>query len=266
MGRWAELARELERLLRLRTFPIALKLLMSEEEMDSIPRLRRFDHPTTFCQVLSLARTAGWTIGITTRDMEDVCVFPAVAGLAPPTEQDLTLAERVGYWLKTPEDGKKQGQTMYRIPVNGQKAIAVAPLAGEKFEPDMVLVYGNPAQLMTLSCGYLWTDYERLEFSFCGETACSDSIARCYVTGKPALTLPCLGERRMGCVQDDEIVIALPSKTVSKTVEGLAALSAVGIRYPTPFYGAEVDVSPNIRKVYGKKLRQWSKEQKSPGS
>ncbi|MEK7848358.1 MAG: DUF169 domain-containing protein, partial [Chloroflexota bacterium] len=193
MAQWADLARELEGLLHLRTFPLAWRRVRTVAELEAIPRLRRMDHPVTFCQVLTLARTAGWTVGVTAADMKR-CGFKTVSGLVAPTEEDLSGSRRAGYWVKTAEGARKQMSAMCRIPADGYQALALAPLAAEKFEPEVVIVYGNPAQLMMLCCGYQWTEYEKLTFHFVGETACSDSIAQCYVSGKPALTLPCYGE------------------------------------------------------------------------
>jgi len=259
MGKWADEARELETLLRLRTFPLAWRRVKTVAEMEKIPRVRRLDHPVTFCQMLTLARTAGWTVGLTAKDFPR-CGFKSVAGLVPPTEEDLSGIRRAGYWLKTPEDARKQMTSMCRIPADGYEAMVLAPLAAERFEPEVVIVYGNPAQLMMLCCGYQWTDYERLTFHFIGETACSDSIAQCYRSGKPALTLPCYGERRLGHAQDDELIIALPPAAVARTLEGLRGLFKVGLRYPIPYFGAEADASPTLERAYGEEALKARKE------
>lgn len=249
MGEWAERAKQLEELLRLRTFPVAWKRFQTRAQMEQLPRLRRLDHPVVLCQVFTLARTAGWTVGVVPEDLKH-CRFTIIGGLRPPDEEHRTLPHRVKYWVDTPEDAQKMSQSMHIIPADGYEAIAVAPLTAEKFEPDVVMVYGNPAQLTMLLCGLQRIDYARFDFSFVGESACSDHVARCYVSGKPALTLPCYGERRLGHTQDDELVVALPPHTVSKTIDGLKALRASGIRYPIAFYGAETDTSPTWLRAY----------------
>ena len=250
MGKWADEARELESLLRLRTLPIAWRRTKTVAEMEKTPRVRRLGHGVFLCQMLTLVRNAGWTVGLTVEDFPQ-CQFKFVGGLVSPTEEHLSGIRRAGYWVKTPEDARKQMAALCRIPVDGCQAVVLAPLAAEKFEPEVVIVYGNPAQLMMLCCGYQWTDYEKLTFHFIGETACSDSIAQCYVTGKPALTLPCYGERRLGHAQDDELVIALPPGAVARAIEGLRGLAKVGLRYPIPFYGSEGDASAPLERAYG---------------
>jgi hypothetical protein len=56
------------------------------------------------------------------------------------------------------------------------------------------------------------------------------------------LALPCFGERRYGCVQDNEIYLAIPPEPLAKAVEGLEKLVKNGIHYPIPFYGVLPEV------------------------
>jgi len=111
------------------------------------------------------------------------------------------------------------------------------PLAAGKFHPDVVLIYANPAQMMFLMNGLQFRDYERFQFFFIGEGSCADGLAQCYTTGKPALAIPCLGEREFGTVTEDEMVMALPPAMMAKAVEGLQALAARGIAYPIKYLG-----------------------------
>jgi dephospho-CoA kinase len=78
---------------------------------------------------------------------------------------------------------------------------------------------------------------------FCvGESSCADAIARCYLTGKPSLTIPCYGERRYGHAQDEDLVMALPAGMMEKALGGMEALYRRGVRYPITFAGAELNI------------------------
>ncbi|MBI4302021.1 MAG: DUF169 domain-containing protein [Chloroflexi bacterium] len=248
--KWADLARNLETFLRLRTFPLAWRRLEREEDLEKIRRVRRYQHRYTWCQAVTVARTAGWTVGITAKD-ENVCRFKNIAGLVPPSVEELSGRAFASYYLKTLEDAKKQAEATVRIPPDGYEAMVIAPLASEKFDPEVVVVYGNAAQMMFLGYALQWTDYERLQFFFVGEGACADSFAQCYISGKPALAIPCYGERRLGHVQDDELVMAVPANMGEKAVEGLRGLAAVNLKYPIPFFGTEADVSATLARAYG---------------
>ena len=91
-----------------------------------------------------------------------------------------------------------------------------------------------------------------MQFFSVGESACADAIAQCYLTDKPALTIPCYGERRYGHAQDDEMVMAIPHHYLEKIVEGLDQLYKRGIRYPISQFGAQVDPTPGLFGAYGK--------------
>lgn len=71
-------------------------------------------------------------------------------------------------------------------------------------------------------------------------------MAQCYITGKPALTIPCFGERRFGGVVEDELVLALPPEMMRKAVDGLQALWGRGLRYPIAYFGPECDPSAGL--------------------
>lgn len=246
MGRWLDSARELESLLRLRTFPLAIKRLKNQEDADRIAKVRRFDHRQTFCQVVGLCRTSGFTVVACPENMGEGCNY--VLGLSLKHN----WLKRVGVWFENKEAAEAQFAATPNMPREGHQAVVVAPLASEKFEPDIILVHGNPGQFHLLMCAYIYRDYFRWEFSFVGETACSDTIARAYNTGKPALSIPCYGQRRYGHVRDDELEMAIPPAMFDRGLEGLRWLSANGFRYPIPQWGTETDMTAGASVSYKK--------------
>jgi len=249
MPDWADLGTELENTLGLRTKIIAYRRLEQAGDLQKIRNVTRVDHFFTFCQVPFMVRVNGLTVGITQEDkLNQRC--KRLFGLKAATDKSMgaeaTLLSMT--WFGSPEEALKQQADYYRIPVG--RAVVLAPLTKEKFEPEVILVYGNPAQIMMLMCGLQKDKYERFWFSFIGEGACSDSLAQCYVTGKPALSIPCYGERAIGSVQDDEIVVALPPSELERATSGLRELSKVGLRYPISFIGPSLDPTPVLAKAY----------------
>ena len=71
-------AHDLERFLRLQTFPLAIKLLRSEDEIpaDAIRPRRDSGHQYNLCQTFALSRRNGQTIAMLTEDM--YCFEPVV--------------------------------------------------------------------------------------------------------------------------------------------------------------------------------------------
>jgi uncharacterized protein (DUF169 family) len=245
---WAVLSREMDCLLRLKASPVAYKRLEKAAELDKIPELVPLDRRASFCQVPAMVRTIGLTIGATRENFGDRCA--RINGLAPSTKEQVAWeAESFGHsWFANVEEARKQMAAYPLVPPG--EAIVLAPLAAGKFDPDIIMIYGNPAQMMLLMNGLQFKDYERFQFFFIGEGSCADGVAQCYTTGKPALTIPCMGERAFGAVTEDEMVMALPPRMMAKAVEGLQALKERGVSYPVKYLGPMCDPSPVLTMLY----------------
>ena len=245
---WAGLSQEMERLLRLKASPVAYKKLGKVAELDKIPEVMRLDRRASFCQVPALVRTMGLTVAATRDNFGERCA--RINGLAPTTEKQVAWEANAfaTTWFANLEEARKQMAAYPLVPPG--EAIVLAPLASGKFYPDVILIYANPAQMMLLMNGLQFKDYERFQFFFIGEGSCADGLAQCYTTGKPALAIPCLGERAFGAVTEDEMVMALPPGMMAKAVEGLKALKSRGIGYPIMYLGPLCDPSPVLMQIY----------------
>jgi uncharacterized protein (DUF169 family) len=127
----------------------------------------------------------------------------------------------------------------------------LAPTAYDPFVPDIVLIYGNPAQMSLMINAIQYDRFERMIFYSVGETSCSDVIGRCFVDRVPALSIPCYGERRFGHAADDELAIGLPAEGCARILSNLETLYKKGIRYPISQYGAQVSPHKALAAVYG---------------
>jgi len=247
---WEKPIRRMEQLMRLKSFPVAFKLLEDKEALSEIPFIRRINHKSTLCQLLNIVRNFDWTVGASLDDFMSV-MCPSIIGLTDIQEYMRDGTFRSIVWTKNRTDGKKYENSIPRIPVGKYEAVALAPLVYNPFDPDIVLIYANPAQMMLLINSLQFEDYEVMQFYCVGESSCSDAIARCYLTGKPSLTIPCYGERRYGHAQDDELVMAIPAGMIDKALRGMEALYRRGIRYPICYAGAETDVAYAFPASYG---------------
>ncbi len=247
---WEKPIRRMELLLRLKSFPVAFKMLEKKEELDKIPFMRRPENKMTMCQMITLVRNFDWTVGA---DLDNFLspMCPSIIGLTdvPDAVKDGTFRSIV--WVQTKEEGRKYEAAIPRIPLGKYEAVAMAPLVYNPFDPDIVLIYANPAQMILLINALQFQDYEVMEFSCVGESSCSDAIAKCYLTGKPSLTIPCYGERRYGHAQDEDLVMAIPAGMMEKALRGLEMLYRRGIRYPISYAGAESDVTKAFPAAYG---------------
>ena len=100
---WNQIVDDLNRLLRLRTTPIGMKLFATVEEMERIPKLRRPKSIHTTDQIVAQAARLGWTVGITAKDLVGAqCAV--VIGLQPADEGWLSGKQMAGVWYSTLED------------------------------------------------------------------------------------------------------------------------------------------------------------------
>jgi uncharacterized protein (DUF169 family) len=247
---WPDLLDRLNRLLRLRTTPIGMKLFARREEMESIPKIRRPKEVHTTDQIVGQAARNGWTVGITAEDLVGA-QCSTVIGLSPRSEQWLSGDRMTGVWYATADDAAAHQSAMDVVPFGQYEAMAVSPLASGRLNPpDICLIYATPAQMILFINGLQWTGYRKLEWGCVGESACADSWGRALATGEPSLSIPCFAERRYGGVMEDELLIALPPSFLPKTIAGLEALSRNGLRYPIAPYGVQNDARAGMGVSY----------------
>lgn len=249
---YKDAAEEIQKSVRLRTYPLGLKFFEKAEDMQQVPKIRLWPQKLSFCQLVTLARTSGWTLGLTAQSLGmPACLF--MLGLAPlPEEGVLDGQSSVGVWMKNQDDAARYQQALPRIPYGRHKAVALSPLTSDRLEePDLALIYGAPGQLHLLMNALQWEDYQRLNFYFTGEGSCADSLVECYTNHKPYLSVPCYGQRRFGHVQEDELELVVPPGQLPKMVDGLNNLRRAGTAsYPIVNYGPMVSPLPVITSVY----------------
>lgn len=250
---WPALVEALNRLLRLKTTPIGMKLFRTVEELEAVPRIRRPQAIHTTDQVVAQAARLGWTVGITNDDLVGA-QCGAVIGLHPQDEQWRSGRTMAGVWFETPEDAAAHQEAMDVVPYGAYTAMAVSPLASGRLDPpDIALIYATPGQMMIFINGLQWSGYRKFEWSVVGESACADSWGRALKTGEPSLAIPCFAERRYGGVLDDELLMALPPKYLPRAIAGMERLSKNGLRYPIPQYGIQSDARAGLAVSYGER-------------
>jgi uncharacterized protein (DUF169 family) len=250
-----QLAADLEKVLKLRSFPFGMKLFESEQDMAAIPRIRRPKNVHTTDQIVAQAARLGWTVGVTADDLVGA-QCRAVIGLGPQDEEWRSGKSMVGVWYATPEDARAHQAAMHVMPSGKWRALAVSPLSSGRLDPpDIVLFYATPGAMMYFINGLQWSGYRRFDWSVVGESACADSWGRALATRQPSLSIPCFAERRYGGVLDEEMLMALPPELLAQALKGMQALAANGFRYPFPQYGIQQDVRDGMAASYPERAR-----------
>jgi len=255
-----QLTAELERILRLKAFPFGMKLCKTVEEMQSVPRIRRPKAVHTLDQLVGQSARLGWTLGVEANDLVgDQC--RAVVGLGGQTPEWREAKNMVGVWYATQEDTTAHQCAMSLVPTGTYEALIIAPLAkwgrpddasrdAPMDAPDIALFYATPGAMIYFINGLQFQGYKRFDWSVVGESSCADSWGRALSTRQPSLSLPCFAERRYGGVTDEEMLMAAPVGYLAKSLEGMAALSRNGLRYPFPQWGIQQDVRAGMAVSY----------------
>lgn len=232
-----EINAKLTEYLRPQTFPVAVGMLESEREPG--PETRATDAsmwmPMPVCQGVALSRRYGWKVLMGPGEMS--CPLGAVAlGFVPPKPQFLDGSLEVPRWVTTKEARAKIARNMPKLEYGRHNLVAFAPLAAADFKPNLVVIYGNPAQIMRLvqSCSYSGGD--PVVSSSTGAAGCSFYISKALLTGECQFVLSGAGDRIFGSTQDHEVCFSVPMARIEGVLKGLEETHRAGIRYPVSTY------------------------------
>ncbi|MBM3118717.1 MAG: hypothetical protein FJ006_04060 [Chloroflexi bacterium] len=244
---------------RPQTFPLAIKMCQSSSEFPEKVRMPKRDLgiSVTICQGIAMARRYGWTIAIGKEDQ--CCPHGAfVLGFVPGKGYlDGSYAESLG--LGTKEQFAKTAHSLSRLEYGKYSHILAAPLHFATFEPHLILIFGNPAQVARLVQGALTLTGGVLTSVSSSGIACSGFIARPILTQECQFILSGAGDRYFALTQDHELAFTIPTGKIESTIQGLEIGHKSGMhRYPTPsFLRFEGQLPP----AYYKFLKLLKKEE-----
>ena len=200
---------DLERILRLRTAPLAVKMLVSAADIPAgalRPKKDRGQHLAQ-CQAFALSRRQQMTVAMFVED--NWCWAPLVAyGHIDPA-----LAEQY-------PELKAEVKKMPRLERGKYHGIVSAPLKTASFIPDVVLVYSNNAQLRFMLLALSYGGGPQVN-SPCNPIASCAYAVIPSLDGQFRVTLPDPGEYDRALATEDEIIFSIPA---NQTVELVARL------------------------------------------
>ncbi len=249
-----EFDQALSKYIRPLTFPVSIKMLKSEEEIPEKTRrpLQQMKKRIAICQGIGMARKYGWSIAMGKEDMQ--CALGAAPfGFFEDTSffDEGNLAE--GMFTVSKEIGKKEEDLVDRFEHGSFSHILVAPLFRTAFEPDLFMIYGNPAQIMRLIQGVLYNSGGSVQSTSMGRLGCA-TIITAIQNEESRYLVPGNGDRIFGMTQDDEMAFMLPPSKAGDLIDGLEKTHKAGIRYPiTSFFDFEATFPPS----YQKQMQIW---------
>lgn len=224
---------EIERRIRLQTYPLAVKMLEKESDIpDGAQRpMTDFAYHLATCQGFVMSRREGLTIAMTKEDMycpESVLGY----GLAEPPQYFLDGYHHFPQANESIEASRTWANQFPRLEVGKYIGIVSAPLTVANFEPDVVIIYCNSAQLGTLLRATTAKEGGELTCTVSKGGTCVYAVVPTMQSGECQVSIPCPGDRRFAGAQDDEMIFSLPIRKMEELLSSLRYLEGWGYRLP----------------------------------
>jgi uncharacterized protein (DUF169 family) len=252
---FASYGTDLETLLLLRTHPIAIKMLKSEDEIPAgaiRPKRDRGEH-WAVCQAFSLARRQGQTLAMFLED--HWCYAPIIGyGLVEPPASYLDGFTH-SFFIADQEAARRHAHQVPRIPVGQYPGMVMGPLPTANFEPDLVMIYCNPAQLRHLLLSLRYLHGTEVTSTFDPIGSCIHSVVPSLQTGDCAVTIPDPGDFERAGAADDEMVLTVPASRLEELMTGVRHFEERGMGFR--FFS--IAMHPNYKQppFYEEYFREW---------
>jgi uncharacterized protein (DUF169 family) len=219
---------ELEKLLHLRTAPIAVKMLEMEKDIpkEAIRPKRDRGYNLAQCQAFALTRRNRETIAMLKED--SWCWAPLIAfGLVETPE--FFLEGKIFYpaLVSTLNASKKVSKRIPFFEFGRYLGILSGPMSTASFKPDVVLIYSNTAQLRVLLMAIMYKRGNMGTSEFNPLDSCIYSVVPVIQKGDYRITLPDPGDFQRALALEDEIILSVPPDRVEELVMGLRHLEEI---------------------------------------
>ncbi len=214
------------------SYPLGIKMLYPGDEIPKEAKmpLRDFGASFALCQAFGLCRREALTIVLDTESQS--CPIALVGlGFVRPDEY------LSGKYALAPSNQPNEARmriagAMPRFEYGKFKSILISPIQTASFDPDVILFYGNGAQVMRMIQAAVFASGESLTSKSTGAGGCLLSAVAPVLEGTCKYTVPGNGERRLGLVADDEFGFAMPKSRFEEVVSGLELSHAGKQTYP----------------------------------
>ena len=254
----------LTRYIRPDSFPLAIRMLKPGEDIPEGVKVpsKNMGEQWIVCQSIGVARRYGWSIAVGKDDV--ICPLAAIAfGFRQPNEEYLKGFASVGMYCKDEEASASLEANTWRFEPGTYDYVCVAPLNRTNFEPHVMAVYANSAQVLRLVHASLYKRGGRLVSTSGGRLDCAEIVIQTLTTNEPKVILPCTGDRVFGMAQDNEMAFAFPWACAQEIIEGLEGTHKGGTRYPITVAMRETVTMP---KPYQELMKMLSeREAATPG-
>ncbi|MFH1242809.1 MAG: DUF169 domain-containing protein [Pseudomonadota bacterium] len=207
--------------IKYQAYPLAIKMLNAEDEipLDAKRPLRDYLAPFTLCQALALGRRDGLTM-VLDKDNQSCPIALVGLGFVRP-EEYLTGKYALAPTNQPTEARIRAARAMPRFEFGRFKFILISPIQSASFDPDVIIIYGNGAQVMRMIQAAVFSSGESLTSKSTGAGGCVSSVVAPILEGECKYSVPGNGERRLGLIADGELAFAMPKNRFKEVIDGL---------------------------------------------
>jgi len=240
---WNEKGEELLRILRLRTPPVGVVFSENEEIPEDSFQPSKYGMKMAVCQAIGFARYTGRTVALKYDDFgcpPSMIIYGVVKGELRNYLKEILV--KAG-WLQN-ESMEIPGNL---LPQGKYKTFIFGDLTKMKIEPQVILVFGSPAQIGRLIQAKTYFGGE-VEAKLVAKTAsCSEALIP-SLNGEPSVSVPGAGDRVFAGLDENEMIFSMPYGWLDRILEGLKkAGKGANISYPVlPF----LFFSPKFPRMY----------------
>ena len=230
LSEFSSYGEELEKSLLLRTAPIAVKMLEKEADIpkEAVRPKRDRGYHLAQCQAFALTRRQGETIAMLKDD--NWCWAPLIGyGLVEPLDEN-TISP-LFHIVENMKAAKKAARYFPRLEYGKYIGILSAPLKTVSFEPDLMLIYSNTAQLRSMLLPIKYKEGDLVKSEFDPIDSCVYSVVPAIQNGEYRITLPDPGEYERAMAGEDEIILSVPAGKLKELISGLRHFEEIKMGY-----------------------------------
>lgn len=237
---------QIERWLRMRVHPIALKFISQDEELpgDVVIPTRDIGKRINLCQGFSMVQREGLTIAMFLQD--HWCFEPVIGlGFAERIPKFLSGYHRYPDSVKNLEAAAEWCQNMPYLEYGNHSGLIMSPVHKCTFMPDVIVMHINGMMVSQMMIVKNWIDGADITCQLSGHAGCVYAIVPTLKKQSCHVAIPCRGDRQVGLAQDDEIFFSLVPGMLKDFIAGIEVLEQNDWGLPMRiFIKEEVEMRP----------------------
>ncbi len=241
---YAEIQETLQRHLRLLYYPVAVKFIFTEDELEKFRETAEYvipAHPLTFCQCVCAARQKGLTI-LGTREKLGCSNARYVFGWKNIDEREINAHLK---YTRDRGQAERFIKTKPRLLEGKLKAFVVSSLGKAPMEPDVVHIICDNLQAHQLAVSYMTAfDKHPLQFNYTVNSAVCGGVVWVYLNRTMNIIPMCSGSYTSGKTERGETNVTIPGDHIEGTTKRL--LDVVGEYGESLYPGMDVCKNCNL--------------------